>query len=100
MKVVYRRNQEREKELNTFTLEEDGLMIYDEVSEDTHILNETAQYIFDLLEIPMTLLEIEEKFVNKYEFKDDELENLSEDLDEILEEMVEKKIISSERIEE
>lgn len=98
MKVIYKRNQDRDKELNTFALDEEGLMIYDESSEDTHILNETAQYIFELLEKPMTLKEIEEIFKGKYEFEGDDLETLCDDLDEILEEMVEKNIISSERI--
>jgi hypothetical protein len=98
MKVIYKRNQDRDKELNTFALDEEGLMIYDESSEDTHILNETAQYIFELLEKPMTLKEIEEIFKEKYKFEDDDLETLCDDLDEILEEMVEKNIISSERI--
>ena len=65
MKVIYKRNQDRDKELNTFALDEEGLMIYDESSEDTHILNETAQYIFELLEKPMTLKEIEEIFNGK-----------------------------------
>lgn len=98
MKVIYKRNQDRDKELNTFALDEEGLMIYDESSEDTHILNETAQYIFELLEKPMTLKEIEEIFKGRYEFEDDDVETLCDDLDEILEEMVEKNIISSERI--
>lgn len=98
MKVIYKRNQDRDKELNTFDLDEEGLMIYDESSEDTHILNETAQYIFELLKKPMTLKEIEEIFKGRYEFEDDDVETLCDDLDEILEEMVEKNIISSERI--
>lgn len=98
MKVIYKRNQDRDKELNTFALDGEGLMIYDESSEDTHILNETAQYIFELLEKPMTLKEIEEIFKGRYEFEDDDVETLCDDLDEILEEMVEKNIISSERI--
>ncbi len=46
----------------------------------------------------MTLKEIEEIFKEKYKFEDDDLETLCDDLDEILEEMVEKNIISSERI--
>ena len=98
MKVIYMRNQECEYAFSTFSLDEEGLMIYDENSEDTHILNETAQYIFELLEKPMTLSEIEQKFVEKYEFQDNELRTLSEDLVEILEEMVEKSIIFSERM--
>lgn len=96
MKVIYKRN--RDEELSTFALDEEGLMIYDESSEDTHILNETAQFIFELLKKPMTLEEIEEIFKKKYDFEDDDLETLCDDLDEILEEMVEKNIISSERI--
>ena len=46
----------------------------------------------------MTLKEIEEIFKGRYEFEDDDVETLCDDLDEILEEMVEKNIISSERI--
>ncbi len=98
MKVIYKRDQIRDKELNTFALDEEGLMIYDESTEDTHILNATAQYIFELLVTPMTLKEIEENFIGKYEFAEEDLETLSDDLDEILEEMVAKNIISSERV--
>lgn len=98
MKVIYKRDQNRDKELNTFALDEEGLMIYDESTEDTHILNATAQHIFELLITPMTLKDIEENFREKYEFEEGDLEALSDDLDEILEEMVNKKIITSERV--
>lgn len=98
MKVIYKRDKIRDKELNTFALDEEGLMIYDESTEDTHILNATAQYLFELLVTPMTLKEIEEYFIGKYEFSEEDLETLSDDLDEILEEMVAKNIILSERV--
>lgn len=98
MKVIYKRDQARDEKLNTFALDEEGLMIYDESTEETHILNATAQYIFELLKTPMTLKEIEEKFKERYEFEEEDLSTLSDDLDEILEEMVSKMIISSERV--
>ncbi len=84
--------------VSVFSIDEGGLMIYNQLTENTHLLNETAAYLYELVEKPSTLDEIIAAFKGKYDFTDETLECLDDDLMEMLDEMSSKELITIRRI--
>ena len=93
--IFEKTNRER---VSVFSLEEDGIMIYDQDTENTHLLNETAAYLYELLDKPLTLDEIVNSFKAKYTFDDNLLEELENDIIELLDEFLEKNLITIRRV--
>lgn len=98
MKSVFEKtNKER---LNIFSIEEDGIMIYDARTENTHLLNETAAYLYNLLEKPLNLDEIVELFKFKYTFVENSIDELEDDIMQMIDELSARELIIMRREEQ
>ena len=84
--------------VSVFSIEEGGLMIYNQLTENTPLLNETAAFLYDLAEKPSTLNEIIAAFKEKYDFPDDTQESLDDDIIEMLDEMSNKGLLTIRRV--
>jgi hypothetical protein len=95
MDIIFMQN--KEAELNIFPLDEEGAIMYDVQTEYTHILNETAVFLYQLLEKPMKMPDILDSFRKEYQFENDDISTLEDDLWETLNILEEKNLIKTER---
>ena len=88
---LYKKNDETE--IVEYEVDETGAMIYVENTEETHMLNETACYIFRLCTEPISFQQILDSMLSEYEISVDMLEQVKIDISNCLTMLLEKQLI-------
>lgn len=81
----------RKNDVIIYDLDEDGMMIYDSESQDTHVLNEMGSFIWKTLETTNLYNDIVAKILSNFDEVGEE--QINEDLSCFLEELIEKGLV-------
>ncbi len=78
-------------------IEQSGMLLYDELKKETHLLNVSATEIFEMIDGKKTIKVLYEEYSNRVEFLDVTLQQVQEDFIDLISTMIKRGLLILEK---